>query len=198
MHCEDNGKYIQQAVDCQKRFRSDIGLFAQALKVSLSGNTGAKQNQNFSAAVSDYHFSTGQLDFLILLAEQAKTDVSSYKNWVVQPEDIDNPDIAPDPEAFARSVPCYHETLQALEAVGKSFDSMKNDLLVAKRAAELAGRVASFQMDQLKNSGSLSIDALIQSSRGDPPLSAPRAGGQNVDKKESDVTGQKKLETPKR
>lgn len=187
-HCEGNALYVRQAKECREALEKDVARTSKSLEKLLAGGGEGSQSANFAATVKDYGTSGAQLDHLILLATLAAKDVGAYQDFVVQPEDIENPDIAgSDPQKFADSVPCYADTMKGLKENLSLLEKMKAQLVAARAATASFGGQAAKRQDAIQASPADGAAATTPAGKAAAP-----AGGFTTRQKnpnQSDVSG---------
>jgi hypothetical protein len=187
--CEQNNKFLKGATKCADDLEAQVktagSLLAQVYK---SADKGENQAKNFGASNTDYKVSSATLRYLIAIHERAVQDIRKYKNYLVQPEDVDNPDIAgSNPQEFADSVNCFGYSKDSLDAIAGIVDLRKKNL---ERVKKLADDNASSSAGHENDSTSLTTGQPAPGKpglKGEPGSAAPK--GKNW--RDSDISGTK-------
>lgn len=154
--CEENNVFAGQAKECREALGGEVNKASGAL-AKLIGQSGAgSQSANFSATAKDYGTSAAELTRLIALATVAAADLDSYLDWVVLPEDVDNPEIAGnDMQKYAESIGCFGNNVKAIRDEINNVNAMRAQLEAARAASAALGGGAAKAGEGIKATTSL-------------------------------------------
>ncbi|RZA09837.1 MAG: hypothetical protein EOP11_00345 [Proteobacteria bacterium] len=142
--CEENKIFLAQAGECREALAKEVAKGSASLAAIIGKGGADSQGANFSSTAKDYGASAAELTRLIAVAVLAAKDLDSYLDWVVLPEEVDNPDIAgPDMQKYADSVACYGENVRGIKAEIAKVVSMQGQLEAARAASGSFGAAAA-------------------------------------------------------
>lgn len=173
--CDDNKVFAAQAKECREALGQEVSRGSAGLAKLIGQGGAGSQSANFGATAQDYGTSAAELTRLIGVATLAAADLDSYLDWVVLPEDVDNPEVAGDDmQKYAESVDCFGNAVRAIRGEISAVNQMRTQLEAARAASGALGATA----------------AKAGASVGAGPVAAPtETGGKKSDAPKTDFPG---------
>jgi hypothetical protein len=151
--CEENSVFAAQAKECREALGQEVARASGALAKLIGQGGAGSQSGNFGATAKDYGTSAAELTRLIGLATLAAADLDSYLDWVVLPEDVDNPEIAGnDMQKYAESIGCFGNNVKAIRGEIEAVNGMRAQLEAARAASGALGATAGKAGESIKAS----------------------------------------------
>ncbi|RYZ95415.1 MAG: hypothetical protein EOP11_24955 [Proteobacteria bacterium] len=191
--CEENKTFLTQAEECREALAKEVARGSAGLAALIGKGAADSQSANFSSTVKDYGTSAAELSRLIAVAILAAKDLDSYLDWVVLPEEVDNPDIAgPDMQKYADSVACYGENVKGIKNEIAKVVAMQGQLEAARVASGALGAAAG-----ISGTGIRANEAAPAQTPGGKPSAAPTTDFKgDYQPGLSDISGTKKPPQP--
>jgi len=149
--CEGNGVFANQAKECREALSRMVEQTSGSLAKAIGQSGAGSQCANFGSTAKDYGTSAAELTKLIGFATLAAADLDSYLDYVVLPEDVDNPDLSGNHmQKYAESIACFGDNVRAIRAEIGTVNGMRTQLEATRTAAAAFGATAANRGEAIK------------------------------------------------
>lgn len=160
--CQDNEVFTRSAEKCLAKLKAKTEKEGALVKKLMAiKESGKNQNQDFKKAAFDHNVASKKLSELIKLSKRVELELDSYFDRVYLPVDYDSNEVnGGKPDDYALSVPCYGDTVRAIDSIIDDVDEIRLDLTEAKKVADAFRKELSGSGKDLKQISEDDIDSM--------------------------------------
>ena len=184
--CEDNNIFIKAAETCLKRLKYEVKNEGIIVKQFFSSAENKRQKDSLAQSAYNQKQASLRLARLLLLAKETALEIDTYFDHVYFPLDYELPSVNNgDRLKYILSVPCYGNTVKALDSIVNDTISIGRQILETKKTVDKFSKQLAESEHKLLNDN---IQSLINGQN------APAEEVKGLGDRNSDISKQNRKE----